>query len=348
MNTPSSLPVLFFILACFLFTHVIYAEDLSEPVELYNPPLRTNSPELKYPTKMAKIGHEGWVDLSFMVDKKGAAFGVTVIDSSGEPSFERAALEHVRKTTYQPATANGKPVEAAKHRRFRFEMNRVAKGASTSFYAKYKRFNKALRQGSLSKAAQYLNELNSKKVSNLYEDAYLNLANFYFLASSKRDPHSQLDFLSKALNGNQQERYLKPAIYLSSLDAKFILEVQNNDLASALETYKRFSELEGGGSYHKRHAPSVESIKKFRDSDEPYAMKGTLGKGGLKSIKLFKQRFSVSNISGDLHEFRLHCSKRFVAFAAQIDSEYKIPDSYGKCSVTLRGSAGSEFTFWQA
>jgi protein TonB len=66
--------------------------------------------EPQYPIKAATNGIEGWVSLSFSIDKLGRVIDVKVMDAKPKRYFERAARKALRKWKYQPKLVNGKPV----------------------------------------------------------------------------------------------------------------------------------------------------------------------------------------------------------------------------------------------
>ncbi len=64
-----------------------------------------------YPAMARRLGKEGKVLLRLTIDKKGTLVNVEVIEDSGY-GLADAAIEAVRKSTFIPATMNGKPIKA--------------------------------------------------------------------------------------------------------------------------------------------------------------------------------------------------------------------------------------------
>jgi protein TonB len=63
-----------------------------------------------YPRSARRSGLEGVVRVSAMVDASGAVTGAVVLESSGHPSLDQAALEAVRRARFMPALLEGKAV----------------------------------------------------------------------------------------------------------------------------------------------------------------------------------------------------------------------------------------------
>lgn len=64
-----------------------------------------------YPSRALQRGIEGFVELSFTVDRFGSVVDPIVINAVPEGIFERSALQAIAKWKYSPAMNNGEPVE---------------------------------------------------------------------------------------------------------------------------------------------------------------------------------------------------------------------------------------------
>lgn len=73
------------------------------------PPKSTHTQSPNYPSNETNSGIKRWVSLHIVVDEHGAVRFPTV-DVSPGPGFAQAALEAVRKWTFEPAKLNNQPV----------------------------------------------------------------------------------------------------------------------------------------------------------------------------------------------------------------------------------------------
>lgn len=64
-----------------------------------------------YPSRALQRGLEGFVELSFTVDRFGSVVDPVVINAVPEGVFDRAALQSIRRWRYSPAMNNGQPIE---------------------------------------------------------------------------------------------------------------------------------------------------------------------------------------------------------------------------------------------
>ncbi len=64
----------------------------------------------RYPSRAQARGTEGWVHLRFDVTPEGATDNITVVDADPADTFDRAAIDAVKKYKYKPRVENGVPV----------------------------------------------------------------------------------------------------------------------------------------------------------------------------------------------------------------------------------------------
>ena len=64
----------------------------------------------RYPSRAQARGVEGWVHLRFDVTPEGATDNIVVVDSEPPNTFDRAAVDAVKKYKYKPRVENGVPV----------------------------------------------------------------------------------------------------------------------------------------------------------------------------------------------------------------------------------------------
>ena len=311
------------------------------------PKLVKGSVVVAYPVLDRINCKEAWVDLSFMVDTKGQVFDIQVVDNSGDDAFVKQAVTAVEKARYLPASQNGKPIEARRELRVRFQMEGSQKGAYPKFVRRFRSLTAALKRGDLEKASRVMSRLNAMDIRNLYEDAYLNIARFNYAAAMNQSFETQLRFLSRALDGQGQEQYIPEELYQSSLKVKFKLEIQTKDYTSALSSYRRLLKSVDAGDLPPEFGELYKHVRDVRTSKGSYRVAGEVLQSGIYRIGLYKERFSLHDVIGDITDMKLQCSAYQVELPFQIDTEFKVPASYGACTLFIYGSAGSTFALQQ-
>jgi protein TonB len=66
--------------------------------------------EPKYPIQAARDGKEGYVILSFSINKIGGVEDVNVIEAKPKRVFDKEAKRALRKWKYKPKVVEGKPL----------------------------------------------------------------------------------------------------------------------------------------------------------------------------------------------------------------------------------------------
>jgi periplasmic protein TonB len=64
----------------------------------------------RYPSRAQARGIEGWVHLRFDVTPEGGTDNIVVLDADPQGTFDRAAVNAVKKYKYKPRIENGVPV----------------------------------------------------------------------------------------------------------------------------------------------------------------------------------------------------------------------------------------------
>ena len=75
-----------------------------------------------YPNRARERGTEGWVDLEFTVAKDGTTRDAMVRAAEPAETFDRAALDAVKRWRYEPRVVNGKVIEQRVETRLRFRL----------------------------------------------------------------------------------------------------------------------------------------------------------------------------------------------------------------------------------
>ena len=81
----------------------------------------------RYPQRQFRHSREGWVQLDFTVDQAGKAHEIAVVASKGHKAFQRAAMDALRRSTFEPTA----PGELSRHTaRYDFEIHRPRIGTA--------------------------------------------------------------------------------------------------------------------------------------------------------------------------------------------------------------------------
>lgn len=285
-------------------------------------------------------GIAGWAEVSFMIDTQGRPYELTVTRSTGNPKLNEVARNVVTEARFEPASLNGKPVEAGYQ--LKVVLNNNEAGTSRAFNDAYEKLTKAATAGDRAAADAAMQRL---KITNLYEDAYFGMAT-YFYARKWGDETQQLEGLQRAIAEDDQAHFLPGDLFKWALQVSLQLQVKQALYAEALDTYQKLQKLGMDKATSARLEPLVAQLQKIRGDDSSYAVSGTMPEGSW-NLHLFKRHFQAEVSEGYLSQVKLRCEKNYVFFTFDPNLQYQIASKDGDCHMELIGAPGTKFKLFQ-
>ena len=304
--------------------------------------IRSGPSSNAYPIEEVHDGREGWVVLDMMIDPKGKPYEVMVVDSSGNPAFEKAALRAVNQVAFQPAERAGTPIDSSFVFKMKFAIRDMANGASQGFATAYRRFTKAVQDGDKAKADLSLASL---KPQNLYEEAFANFGKWHY---HRRwgTPLEQRQDLERAIAGEEKPTYLPKDVFALALYTRFGLEVEAIDYGQALETWKVLDPI-ATPEMRERLQGIVDQLRAAQFTRQPVRQTGVIGEHNNWSSVLYRNRFSIALTSGAVSEIKLRCAQQYLFFKYQPDVQYSIGARKDHCGIEVVGTPGTTFVLMQ-
>lgn len=321
-------------------------ESESQLVETFAPPRVTQKQIARYPRPQQRRGQEGWVRLNYMVDPEGIPYEVTVVSSSSEAAFAKEAIRAVEETVYEPANLNGRPIDAGLSLFVTFQLEGGEPGATPSFVGRYKRFFRYVKQGRLDKAEKLLVDLRNSD-RNLYEEAYLHLAEFNYKQNTGASASQLYESVKKAAAMDGDRGYLPDDALTLVLQNKLTLELLLQELGYAKRTATSLTTRTLTEKDRARVEAALSQIEQIRVAETSFGTDGVVPEGNLGFHVLIHNRFHLLDVQGDIAELRLHCDRGYVGFIPKPEMEYKIKSGLGNCHLTLIGTPGSTYTLVQ-
>jgi TonB family protein len=295
-----------------------------------------------YPRNEVADGREGWVVLTLRVDSDGRPYDPMVTGSSGNPAFEKAALQALDDMTFEPARRGGQAIDSRFSFKMKFAIDEPEKAASGGFVGAYKKFMKAIEARDKAAADSRRAQL---KPLNLYEQAFAHMGHFSY-HSVWGTPAEQLDDLKAAIAGEREPTYLPKSLFTTALFTKFKLEVEASDFGSALSTAELL-EPHADPEMRQRVEKVVGQIRALQSGSDPVRTVGITDAQGSWNSQLLRNRFSVVVNTGSIRAVRLACARKFLTFKYEPGLEYTIGAAKDRCHVQLAGEPGSTFDFIQ-
>lgn len=309
----------------------------AEPVERVAP---------KYPVSAAKRGQSGWVQMSFVVDEEGKVKDVAVLDHSGPNSFIGAAQEAVKKWQYSPAKVDGKAIEQCENT---VQLDFVMGGEE--FGKVSKRFNRLYKKGKRAVIDDDMDELKAilDKMDNLKglapAEMYWRYHLAIFLHEKSGDAKARYHALSRA-NSTIRSTYFAPEqkkqakAYL--LRELFIYQIQHSLFFKALKNFESLKKVSPESAQQlEKYAVKV---KERLAGYDHIAVSGKISRYGNWRHTLARSSFALTNIQGNLGKLEVRCDKKRSVYTAVEGSQWKIPESWGQCTVLISGDENSTMT----
>jgi len=312
------------------------------PLEQFQEPRVKYIDRYHYPSAEIEREGEGWVNLGFMVDAKGKPFEITVVGSTGNKDFEKAAIRALQHSTFTPGTVNGKPMESASELKFTYRLDGGIYGARPEFSRAYRELVKAISASDRPAADAAMGEL---KVTNLYEDAFYGLARYYY-AGKWGTPAEQRAGLERAIANERDAGYLSRQAFREALRALFLVDVKTLRYGEALDTWRELEKKHLDAKSMSQMNSIVEQLNMLKTDGRAYEITDVMPQGSW-SLELFKRHFHVAVSSGRVSVIKLYCKKRFVSFAFDPTLDYEVKTRFGSCRMEMLGDAGTKFSVVQ-
>ena len=313
-------------------------------VEVFNAPQGIDLKPPEYPIGERFDENEGWVTMNFMVDPSGKPYEISVADSTGNKRFEEIAVKTASEWRFQPATLNGLPIDAGHQVKVTFRLTDGVDGARGDFVRAYRKAVRAIEAKDRAAADEALAKL---KITNLYEDAFANIARFSY-AREWLDKAHQLGALQRAIAHEQSESYLPKATFRKALVAMLQLQVEMQDYAGFLDTWETAQKSGVPSETLAYWEPTIAKVKALRSDDRAYAVNAAFGDATSWHYKLYKKHFRMEVKSGRLAEIKLRCEKRYVFFRFDPTLQYAINERFGSCEMEAIGDPGTQFVLIQS
>lgn len=332
-----------FLLAFTLIVPIAVADE-STSHQTYAKPVDRTAP--KYPNSELRKGHQGWVDLNYVVTKDGKVIDPVVEASSGSPAFERAAINTAKSWRYEPALLNGEPIQQSKTAaRIVFALDGSETGVSRRFFKNYKKIEKAIGRDEMEFASSELEEAFQSKGLTLAELSWL-WALQVRIAGIHGDREQQLIAVRRALAVSKD--WMPDQLRAGLLTTRIVLEIQKTNFAAALDAYSELKTIEGANT--SELDPIVENIRTIVEGDQLLVSAAEIGNNGSCEsctsqwrYRPMRRAIEITEIDGTLGDLELRCEwQRFVDKARE-NVAWEIPASWGDCSVVVHGETGSTF-----
>lgn len=303
----------------------------------------------RYPAAELRRGRQAWVRIAYCIDESGSTQNVSVLDSVGDESFNKAAVRTVEKWKFEPALVDGQPSWQSRNQVvITFAIERGNEGASRRFAALFKKIGKLIDQEKLEEADKLFWRVYETHDLSLYELAKLWAQRVRYEGMS--GDIYKLDMALHRATASEGE-WIDEKSYIRLLRLRVLVEVQIGQYSAALRGFKELVNAAGDDSDEVTELrPTIEELQAMIDSDNILKINAkvmTKDECNLCNdswaFTPVRNNFEFTNISGDLRSIEMSCDRKRFESAASDLVAWHIPDYWGTCHVQVYGAPGTTF-----
>lgn len=309
-------------------------------------PIKRTAP--LYPAALLHNNQQGWVKLSYVVTEDGAVIDPVVEESSGPRAFERAALNTVKRWSYEPATWDGETVQQCQTKvMISFAIEGSETAVSRKFHSRYRKIDKVIAKGDLEKAGTMLDATFEDYNMTLSELAWLWALRARY-ATVTDDKEMQLKAVRKATANNG--RWIDKNLYPKLLYVRTLLELENQNLPEALGSYEKLVKLDSDYPGLDTLRPYIDKVQNIRASESIISIDARIEADddcddcvSNWHYDPLRRKFQLTNIQGELGDLELRCAWQRIVDKAQEGKSWDLPADWGNCSIIVFGEPGATF-----
>ena len=298
-----------------------------------------------FPAELRTFAQEGWVQVGFIIDKEGNVKSPIIEGSVGGTKFEETAIKALESLKFKPALYKGSPVEESVSGMFiPFLLDQSVEGADPSFLDSFNKLIALYRANQSTEADEALAILSKEKELTLMEVSMLEVARGYS-AIQNNDPYKQIEHLRNAsVNfGN----YLPIELLDSVLQTRIALAAKMSLFDEAQQSFALLEHVDPTNEKLTRLAMMIAPIQKTLELGQIVRVHGTISERGYWTYQPVRRNFSFATADAGTKELEPRCEIRNQRFAANTENEWKIPKSWGTCSIVIYGEPGSKFSLFE-
>jgi tetratricopeptide (TPR) repeat protein len=289
---------------------------------------------------------EGWLKLRFSVRRNGAIAGVRVVDAMPPGLDAASAIAAAETWTFEPATADGVPIEWHNNLAVVVFSGEVASHEGWLDFAEAYEETAALIADARFEDAKSRNEYMLHNLALTLEDTGLVQLQLAAIEHAIGDPHAALAAIRRATE------HAVPQLAANelglALEYRFALEVELGRAADALETFERRTALARRRSSSDPIARQAGTLRQALSAPGAnLAARGRIDSNGRWEHALSWSTFAVGDVEGRTDALELECHRHKTELPFEGDVEITIPAPWDKCALIVRGQPNTTFTVYE-
>ncbi|MBT8142428.1 MAG: hypothetical protein HKN88_02730 [Gammaproteobacteria bacterium] len=342
LNKNKNLTLLTTLFILFSSMSLVAAETDSQETKSAKP---LDTVTLPFPSELRISGNEGWVQLAYIVDKEGNVKDPIIEASVGGMPFEKTAIEALQSLKYSPAIFKGSKVEeAVSGEVVEFLLEQTFEGVDQGFSNTYTNLLDATRTGDKAAADAAFAKLEASQDLTVHEISMLEVMRAYRAAESG-DQVKQLQHLRKA--SVRDGMHLSKEMLSTVLQTRFALAAKQSLFHEAFYAYNLLEQIDPENDKLTTLAMAMVPMQKAIETGNLIKVDATIGDLGYWTYTPMRRVFAFAAAEEGVKEFEPRCARKNQRFTVTTTSEWKIPDSWGACTVVIYGTPGAKFSLYE-
>ncbi|WP_185968090.1 energy transducer TonB [Thalassotalea sp. PS06] len=294
-----------------------------------------------YPIYYARKKKEGWVELTFTIEKDGAISNILVTDDSGGAQFVTSAINAVKKWKYKPALEFNQPVQSNIHNvrlTFKFDRDKNIREKVYDYYMQGLAFIAAKDRDGMDEIYEQINDLSYRMYGEKdFADVYT------------------LNYASQINNTELYHTTLKNVELISIIDTfpdlwadlameKVKLLAEDHKLAEALALLNHIEAEKSRGVEQATMASTREQLNQHINSEIDLVVEAKTNKLGIWQHHLARNHFAITDLQGTLEHLDIRCDNTRRLINIDESSEWKIPKKWRDCVLYFQSEKSAQFT----
>jgi hypothetical protein len=309
------------------------------------PPVKISHEAPPFPASQAGFRNVvgAMVDASYTIGTDGHVKNIVIVRLVGPQDFADSVTLTLQGWVFEPARANGQPVEQNDGARFLFEGPAVHH-AGDAMIAEYKKAMALNEGGKTAEGVAALKAIAAEPELNFFERCMVaySLALIDVQAANYPDALSQMNVATV-----RDGLYLASAVRADALRLQIRLEAATGNTAEALGWYRtlQHAQLDVSGD---ETAQLIARLYAMTQASDPLVTEAQMDTGLPQPYwrhTLMRRAFAFSAIKGKLDGFDLTCAHNHIQSAVSDTAQWTVPKSWSHCQVVVKGAADARFQF---
>lgn len=302
-----------------------------------------------YPRQELREGNQAWVHIAYCIDESGSTQNVSVLDSVGGPSFDKAAIKAVKRWQYEPALIDGEPSWQSRNQTYiTFAIDRGNTGGSRRFAKQFRKIGALIDQKKPQEADELFRHLYESYDLSLYELSKLWEQRVRY--ESMSGDMYKVDMALHRATASKGE-WIDKASYVRLLNLRVQVELKIGKYHAANRSFSELIKATGEDAEQVLALrPTMDKLRDLIDGDKILEINAEVRTrdecnycNNSWHFTPVRNDFSFANITGNLESIEMRCDhKRFESAVSDL-IEWHIPDDWGICHVQVYGDPGTTF-----